>query len=607
MQERVIAALSVSLIAWNLLARYVFDLAGPAAEWPLTFLLIAGSAPLLWKLLRSALQGDFGSDLLAGISILVSLVLGQNLAGVVILLMLSGGAALEDYAMRRASTVLGALAKRMPHHAHRRSAHGLEDIPLESVRVGDHLTVLPHETCPVDGEVIDGQSRMDESFLTGEPFQISKTPGSEVISGALNGDAVLVIEVKRIPADSRYAKIVQVMQQAELSRPKMRRVADRLGAWYTLVALLCAGAAWAVSHDPTRFLAVLVVATPCPLLLAIPVAILGAISVAAARGIIVKDPSMLERISTCRTMIFDKTGTLTYGRPALTEILCAEGVSPCEVLEAAASLEQYSKHPLAAAVREYAFHEGIIYAYVSGVQEKPGTGLSGYVNGVYMQVTGRKHAEDVPLPPSGTGLESIVLKDGRFLAVLRFRDVPRKESRSFIGHLAPNHGVNRIMLLSGDREAEVRYLADLVGIGEALFSRSPEEKLAIVREESRKARTLFLGDGINDAPAMQAATVGIALGLNSDVTAEASDAVIFESSLEKVDELIHIGRRMKRIAIESACGGMGVSIALMGIAAAGLLTPVLGAVAQEVIDIAAILNALRVAFPSDDLKSDGVS
>jgi heavy metal translocating P-type ATPase len=572
--------------------------------------LAVGGAPFVVKLLYGACKLQFGSDLLAGISIVVSLILGEYLAGTVILLMLSGGTALEKFAMKRASAVLSALAKRMPQTAHRRTPSALEDISLDAVRVGDLLIVLPHESCPVDGGVVEGQGSMDESYLTGEPYRISKIPGSDVLSGAVNGETALTIRVDKLPVDSRYAKIVRVMEQAEMNRPQIRRIADRLGAWYTLVALAVAIPSWLLSGDPTRFLAVLVIATPCPLLLAIPVAIIGAVSIAASRGIVVKDPSMLERISSCRTMIFDKTGTLTYGKPALTEVLCASDVDRKKALRWAASLEQYSRHPLAAAILETARAEQVGFADVSEVAEKPGGGLNGLAGTDQIQVTGRRIAlESSPemtasLPPVVAGMESILLVNGRYGATFRFRDTPRKESRTFIGHLGPRHGVNRIMLVSGDREGEVRYLASQVGITDVLFGKSPEDKVAIVAKESKRAPTMFLGDGINDAPAMQAATVGIAFGQNSDVTAEAADAVIFESSLRKVDELIHIGRRMKRVALQSAMGGMALSMLGMLAAATGYLSPVVGAVTQEIIDVAALLNALRVALPGKDLQSD---
>jgi cation transport ATPase len=318
---------------------------------------------------------------------------------------------------------------------------------------------------------------------------------------------------------------------------------------------------------------------------------------------------MLERIGSCRTVIFDKTGTLTYGKPALTETLSAPGFDATEALRLAASLEQFSKHPLAASIREAAAAAKLNLVEVAEIHEKPGEGLTATAGSRLIQIVGRKQLAGRPevaamLPPAVAGMECILLVDRAYAATFRFRDTPRKESRSFIRHLGPKHQVNRVMLLSGDREAEVVYLAKEVGITEALFGQSPEEKVAIVRREAALAPTMFLGDGINDAPAMQAATVGIAFGQNSDVTAEAADAVVLDASLGKVDELIHIGLRMRRIAMQSAVGGMALSMIGMGLAAAGLLTPVAGAIAQEVIDVAAVLNAVRVALPSKDLGSD---
>ncbi len=354
----------------------------------------------------------------------------------------------------------------------------------------------------------------------------------------------------------------------------------------------------------------LVIATPCPLLLAIPVAIIGAISIAASRGIIIKNPAMLECISRCRTMIFDKTGTLTYGKPALGEILCTPRLTVSEVTRIAASVEQYSRHPLAQAILQRAQGDSVTLAAAVEISEKAGEGLSGRVDGAVVQITGRKQLQETSpamaakLPPPAAGMECILLIDGEYAATFQFRDVPRSESRSFVRHLVPKHHVNRVLLLSGDRETEVRYLGTAVGISEVLFGKSPEEKLAFVRQEASQAPTLFVGDGINDAPAMQAATVGIAFGQNSDITAEAADAVVIELSLRKVDEIIHIGRRMRRIALESAVGGMALSIIGMLIAAAGYLPPVAGALAQEVIDLAAVLNALRIALPSGELRPD---
>jgi heavy metal-(Cd/Co/Hg/Pb/Zn)-translocating P-type ATPase len=373
---------------------------------------------------------------------------------------------------------------------------------------------------------------------------------------------------------------MEVMRRTEESRPRLRRLGDRLGAYYTPLAVLVAVVAYLVSGSATRALSVLVVATPCPLILAIPVAMIGGISLAARRGIIVRDPAVLERLDTCRTAIFDKTGTLTYGRPVLTDVLLTGSLPRVEALSLAASVEQYSKHPLASAVIETARREG----------------LSGVLHGRRVELTGRKDVGET-LPPSVAGLEAVMLVDGAVQAVLRFRDEPRDDSRSFVQHLAPRHGVTRVMLVSGDRAEEARYLAERVGITEIHGGQSPEDKVRIVTDETAKAPTLFVGDGINDAPAIAAATVGLAFGRGSDVIAEAAGAVLLDTSLLKVDELLHIARRLRRVALQSAVGGMALSVVGMGFAAAGFLTPVAGAVSQEVIDVFAILNALRAASP----------
>ena len=591
-----IALLSGAGIVIHLSLRYLLHTRTDVSEIPLYVAVAAGGLPLLWKLGQRLIHLEFGSDLLAGLSIVAAAVTDQYLVGAIIVLMLSGGNALESFATERANSVLAALHKRTPRIAHRKTESGHLDVSLEEVQIGDAIMILPHEIVPVDGTVIEGHGRMDESYLTGEPFEISKAPGSAVLSGAINKDQLLVIEASKLPVDSRHAQIVRLLQQTEANRPRLRRLGDKLAAWYTPVAVAIALGAWWWSGDSLRFLAVTVIATPCPLLIAIPVAILGAISLAATRGIIIKNPAALEQIDNCRTLIFDKTGTLTYGKPVLTEVLCAEGFSRDDVLSKAASLEQYSKHPLAAAILTAARKEGLPLAQASSIAEKPGAGLQGTVNAVNIQVTGRSQVREIALPEPTTGLECIILFDARLAAVFRFRDTPREESRPFIAHLGTRHGAKRVVLLSGDREEEVRYLAAQVGISEALFSKSPEEKVAFVAAATKCEKTLFVGDGINDAPAMLMATVGVALGSNSDITSEAADAVVLDSSLERTDELIHISRRMRRIALESAIGGMALSTVGMGIAAAGHLSPIAGAVAQEAIDVAAVLNALRVAF-----------
>ncbi len=599
----IIATLSIIAIFVHLLLRFALHANPRACQIPLFVTLTVGGLPLVYDLLRKLLRREFGSDLLGGISIITSVLLGEYLAGSIIVLMLSGGEALESYALRSASSVLAALAKRMPSIAHRKRASEIVDIPLNEIAVDDTLVIYPHDICPVDGVVIDGHGMMDESYLTGEPFQITKTSGSSVISGAINGESALSIRATQLAADSRYAKIMEVMRESESKRPQLRRLGDQLGAIYTPVAVTVALIAWAVSGEAVRFLAVLVIATPCPLLLAIPIAIIGSISLCARRAIIVKSPVVLEQIAGCRTAIFDKTGTLTYGEPKLTEQLLAPGFVQKDVLTLVASLERYSKHPLARAILAAATAAGIQLPEASDVGEQPGQGLRGVVSGHQVRITSRNKlaGQNVTgaehLPPIAGGLECVVVIDERYAAALRFRDAPRAESRSFISHLGPKHHFAHVMIVSGDRESEVRYLAEQVGITEIYAQKSPEEKLSIVRKEAAAAKTLYVGDGINDAPAMMAATVGMAIGQNSDVTAEAAGVVIMDNSLEKVDEFMHISRRMRIIALQSAVGGMALSVIGMAIAATGHLSPVGGAIAQEVIDVLAVLNALRAAFP----------
>jgi heavy metal translocating P-type ATPase len=606
-KQAAIAVLALLAIAVHLVLRFGTASSTTAQNVPLWIALALGGVPLVWELLVKLWHREFGSDLLAGISIVTSALLDEYLAGTLVVLMLSGGETLEAYAVRSASSVLEALAKRMPTLAHRKQDSTISDVPLVDVAVGDVVLVFPHEVCPIDGTVVEGHGVMDESYLTGEPYMMSKTPGSTVLSGAVNGESALTIRADKLAVDSRYAQIMEVMLSSQQHQPQIRRLGDQLGAFYTPVAVAIGVAAWLATGDAVRFLAVMVVATPCPLLIAIPVAVIGSISLAAKRAIIVRDPAVLETVSSCRTIIFDKTGTLTYGQPELIEQNVIAGTSAADVLSLVASLEQYSKHPLAEAIVRAGRDEGAMFREVSQISEPPGQGLRGTVAGREVRLTSRKLlAKEQPeiageLPPPAGGLECVILLDGRYAATYRFRDRPRGEGRPFIRHLAPRHHIDRVMLLSGDRPAEVKYLADLVGIPEVLGGKSPEEKLEIVREETAKAHTIYVGDGINDAPALVAATVGIAFGQNSDVTTEAADVVVMDSSLAKVDEFMHISARMRRIALESAVGGMAASMVGMLFAAAGYLPPVAGAIVQEVIDVVVVVNALRVAIRPREL------
>jgi heavy metal translocating P-type ATPase len=592
-----IAMAACAAIGLSLALRY---LGGPraaaAADLPLLVVLAVGGVPLVARLVWRAIHGQFGADHLAAVSIVASVLLGEYLAGAIVVLMLSGGQALEQFAVTQATSVLRALAARTPSIAHRYRDGRLEDVPAQDLAVGEEISIHPHELCPVDGEVVRGQGTMDESYLSGEPFTIAKGPGASVLSGAINGETALDVRAVRVAADSRYARILRVMQDAEQRRPRLRRIGDQLGAWYTPAALALGALAWAASGDPLRFLSVVVVATPCPLLIAIPVAIIGAISSAARRGIIVKDPAALEQLTQCRTMILDKTGTLTYGRPVLSEELYGPGSTRDEVLPLVAAVERHSRHPLAAPILAAATDAGCVLPPVTWIREEPGVGLHAKVGGRSVLITSRAHAAAHFELPAGqpAGLECVVIIDERYAAIYRFHDMPRADSRGFVGHLGPEHGFTRIMLVSGDRESEVRRLAEAVSIHDVFANTSPEEKLEIVRRETLTARTVFVGDGINDAPALMAATVGIAFGQHEDVTSQAARVVIIDSSLAKVDEVIHLSYRLRRVALQSAVGGMLLSAAGMSLAAAGWLSPVAGAVLQEAIDLVAVVNALRM-------------
>jgi heavy metal translocating P-type ATPase len=603
-KDALIAGFTLLAITLHLTLRYAFHFSPLTSNLPLLAALVLGGVPMVWELLKKIAKRQFGSDLLAGVSIVTAVLLHDFLVAAIVVLMLSGGAALEEFATARASSVLDALARRMPSVAHRRISGQVIDVTVEDIHIDDELAVLPHEICPVDGVVVEGHGEMNEAYLTGEPYEVSKAPGTTVISGAINGQTLLTIRATKLARDSRYARIMQVMQETEQQRPQLRRLGDQLGAWYTPMALGVATAAALLSGHSDRFLAVVVIATPCPLLLAIPTAIVGAISLAARRGIIIKNPAVLEQIDTCQTLIFDKTGTLTYGRPTLTEVVCAPDVRQKQLLQLIASAEQYSKHPLAAAIVSAAKQQDMPLLPADHVSETPGQGLRAAAAGHSVFVTGRGNV-DVSrhrVPPQTGGLECLVFVDDRYAATMRFHDAPRTDTVSFIQHLLPKHGVARVMLVSGDRESEVRYLADRVGIADVHPGKTPEEKVAIVKEATARGRTLFVGDGINDAPALMAATVGVAFGSQNDVTTEAADAVVLDAALQKIDELMHIGRRMRRIALQSALGGMVASLIGMGAAACGLLPAIWGAIAQEVVDLLAVLNAARVALPTEELQ-----
>ena len=580
----------------HLVLRFLAGAPQAWAEMPLFGALTLGGVPIVAVLTRKLLAQEFGSDFLAGVSIVTAVALREYLVATIVILMLSSGAALETFAARRASRVLEMLAKRMPAIAHRKIADAMMDVAAGEIAAGEILVVLPHEICPVDGVIVEGRGSMNEAYLTGEPFEVEKAPGATVLSGALNGGSLLTIRAGKRATDSRYASIMRVMEETQQRRPRLRRLGDMLGGWYTPLAVGLAVLVWILSGNVERFLAVLVIATPCPLLIAIPAAVIGGVSLCARRGIIIKNPAVLEQIDSCRTFIFDKTGTLTYGKPALTRIVCAPGLTEGEVLRATASLERYSKHPLATAIVEAARQRRYDPLPVSELSEPPGQGLQGTVSGRRVLLTGRNRvaADRLALPSVQPGLECLVFLDGKFAALLGFEDSPREESRVFLKHLRPRHRVDRVMLVSGDREAEVRSLAEKVGIRVAHGATTPEEKVELVRAETERAKTAYVGDGINDAPALMEATVGVAMGSGTDVARESADVMLIGNDLLTLVDTLAVARRCRRIILFNFVGTLTVDGLGVGLAALGLLNPLLAAFIHVSSELAFILNSARV-------------
>ncbi len=570
-------------------------------NYSLFFVLIVGGIPLLIQIFLKIIKGNLGADLIAFMALILAIYLHENVAGVLIILMLASSQALEEFASHRASFVLEALAQRMPTIAHLKSENNFFDTEIAKIKINDLIAIFPHEICPIDGEVVEGRGSMDESYLTGEPYRISKTIGSKVLSGAINGESLFVIKTEKLPADSRYGKIMEVMKQAKEQRPEIRKLADKIGAIFAPITIIIASTSYYFTHDLTNFLAVLTIATPCPLLIAVPIAIISAISISARQGIIIKDARILEKLSICTTAIFDKTGTLTFGEPNISEIIALDEFSAEEILQKTASLERYSRHPLAGSILKEAQKRNLILLDAQNISEKPGYGMIGNIGEQEIIITSRKKIHEfqpskIPLPELSDGMECVIIINKKVAGILHFRDLERPESKSFISHLAPNHNFKKIILLSGDRASEVNYLAEKLGINNYFSSQSPEQKLEIVKKETQNAPTLFMGDGINDAPALMLASVGIAFGQGNNITSESSGAVILESNLLKVDELIHISIFTRKIILQSAIGGMLFSVVGMILASFGLISPSEGAIAQQIIDAVAIVNALRLTI-----------
>ncbi len=572
----------------------------------LYFLSFVGVIPLVYQMAKKIFAGNITADLIALLAFGLAIYLQQPFTAILILLMLATGSALEDFASHKASFALEALMNRMPPLAHLKKQDNFFDIKLSEIKIDDLIAIFPFEIAPVDGEVIEGYGNMDESYLTGEPYKISKTIGSQVLSGSINGESTIVIKATKLAKNSRYSQIIEIMKKAQEEKPNLQKITDKIAVFFIPLTILIAGLCYYFTHDLTRFLAVLTIATPCPLLIAVPITIMSAISMAAKQGIIIRDAKILEYLPICTTAIFDKTGTLTYGEPKLTQIINISNYNESQIIQKVASLERHSRHPLASAVLNYAKEQKIILTNADSVNEKPGYGIIGKVNNLEVIITNRHNAINFAnhqnLPAVQIGLECVIIIDNQVVGVLIFEDIEKPETGSFINHLSAEHNFTEVILLSGDRQEQVDYLGAKLGIKKCYGGKSPEDKLNIVKHYSQKSPTLFVGDGVNDAPALLLATASIAFAKHNQITGESANAVLLENNLLKVDKLLHLSIDTRKIALQSAVGGMLFSLIGMILASFGYISPTQGAILQQIIDVVAIFNALRLIFSDNKPK-----
>lgn len=572
--------------------------------------------PAVWWVIATLRQRRVGVDLIAVLSLVGTLLVGEYLAGAVIAVMLAGGRALEAAAERRATHDLRALLEHAPKFARRRVGLAVNVIPLDQVAIDDVLVVATGEVVPVDGRVLESVAVLDESVLTGEALNVERRQGEPVRSGAVNAGSTFEMRASAGAADSTYAGIVRLAEEAGAESAPIIRLADRLAAWFLPLTLITAGAAWVFSGSAVRAVAVLVVATPCPLLLAAPVAIVSGLSRASRRGVVIRSGGALENLGRATTLVLDKTGTLTEGRPRVVEILSAPGHRAADVLRIAASVDQMSGHVLAEAIVTEALARSLVLTLPTDVTEEPGQGASATVDGFRVRV-GKLPAEGLTAQWAKAAvnrarLDSAAIAwvevDNAAVGAVLLRDPLRRDAPRTIRRLR-GAGLRRVVMLTGDRPDPAREVGAVLGLDEVYAQQSPADKVAAVAHERRSAVTVMVGDGVNDAPALATATVGVAMGARgATASSEAADIVLTTNRLDRLADAMDIARWSRRIALQSAGAGMALSLVAMAIAAMGWLAPAWGALLQEAIDIAVILNALRAlrADPATevDLPSD---
>jgi heavy metal translocating P-type ATPase len=563
---------------------------------------------LLISIVRDLMAGRLGVDAIALLSMAGALALGENLAAVVVAIMYAGGNVLEDFAVARAERDLKSLVDRAPRIAHRRQIETIADIPVEQVAIGDTILVRAGEVIPVDGLIASPSAMIDEAALTGEPIPVARREGEAARSGTVNAGQAFEIRATATAGESTYAAIVRMVHAAQTAKAPFIRLADRYALLLLPITIAVAGGAWFYSGDPIRGLAVLVAATPCPLILAAPVAFIAGVAQAARLGILIKGGGPFEALARTHTVMFDKTGTLTVGGARLVAIETAPGESADEVLRLAGSLEQASHHVVAASIVEATLAKGLTLSIPTHVRETPGSGLEGLVDGRTARVGSHQLVYGARKPEEWavralrraawrSALSVFVAVDGRAIGALLLGDELRRETPRAVQALRAG-GVGRIVMLTGDRADAAETIAAALDLDTVLADRDPSDKVDAVATEQRLAPTVMVGDGINDAPALAAASVGIAMGgRGASASSQAADVVILVDRLDRVSDAVVIARRARRIALQSIVAGMAMSGIAMAFAAIGWLPPIAGALTQEAIDVAVILNALRALTP----------
>lgn len=606
-RARILAAIALLAIAVGGALHLTGNGAAGDGVWRATVALL--SAELLVEVVHTlVVDRHMGVDMIALVAMIGALALGEELAGVVVGLMFSGGAALEDLAAARARRELTALVQRAPKVARLLIGDRLEQVPVDRVQAGDVVLVRTGEVSPVDGTLVDGQAVIDASALTGEPLPVTVSAGMKILSGTANAGAPFELRATSAASDSAYAALVRLVEQSQAHRAPFVRMADRYAGFFLPATLVAAGGAWILSGDPVRALAVVVVATPCPLILAAPIAFVSGISRAARAGVIVKGAGAIETLGHARTVLFDKTGTLTIGTPDVREIIPRAGFEADELLRLAASVDQLSAHVLGDALVRAADDAALTLATPTDAREQPGQGIDGIVGGRRVAVGSGAFLRDRGVPEDelgsavamsryGSGEAHVLVGiDGHLGGVIVMADEPRPDAAQIVPRLRAE-GVRHVAMVSGDRRSVAERVGRQLGLDAVYAEQSPEDKLAVVRsmrEHTGLQPVIMVGDGVNDAPALALADLGIAMGAaGATVSSETADAVITVERIDRVADAVHAGRRAVFIARQSVLAGMGLSIVAMGVAAAGYLPPVGGALLQEGIDLAVILNALR--------------